>query len=273
MSRLCYYNGQWGNDESILIPLSDRALYFGDGVYDLAVGENGRVSFIDEHIERLLFGARELGMLHSYTHDALSAIIHEAVKRAEKKRYTVYFQLTRSASVRRHSAKNLDGVNLLIIVDDAPTYKSEDISLITLPDLRYSYCYIKTLNLLPSVIASTKADEVEADEAVLCKDGFITECAHSNVFIINDGKIITRGTDGSILPGITRAHLLSTARRLSIPTEERRFTLAELYSADEIIVTSTTRVMSRAVKIDGISVGGRATDLYSLLRNSLVRTV
>lgn len=263
---LCYYNGRWGDGESISLPLSDRAIYFGDGVYDLAVGGEGGIYFIDEHISRLLHGAKEIGIEHGYTHLELYEIIMDAALRASKKSYTVYFQLTRSAEERHHSALGCKGANLLIKVDNAPRYESDLIKLITLPDLRYSYCYIKTLNLLPAVIASTEAEKQGADEAVLYKDGYVTECAHSNVSIIYNGRIITRPTDGKILPGITRSRMLKAASRLGIMTEERRFTLGELYSADEIIVTSTTRVISRAKAIDGVTVGGRAQDIYSAIK-------
>ena len=147
----------------------------------------------------------------------------------------------------------------------------EPVSLITLEDTRFLHCNIKTLNLIPSVIASQKAKDAGADEAVLYRPGeLVTECAHSNVHILKDGVLKTHPADNLILGGIARAHLLRACAALSVPTDETAFTLSELFDADEVIVTSSSNLCIRAEMIDGKPVGGKAPELFERLRSYLI---
>ena len=147
--------------------------------------------------------------------------------------------------------------------------------MITFEDRRFYYCDVKTLNLLPSVLASTEAEKRGCDEAVFHRGNIVTECAHSNVSILKDGVLITHPTDNLLLPGITRRHLLDACTVLGIPYEEREFTLEELSAADEIIVTSTTKLAKTAKTLNGISVGGKdeknANLLCTYLENELLQ--
>jgi len=269
MKGFAYYNGKFGKRNEISLPLSDRALYFGDGIYELAAGCEGRIFLEDEHIERFLSGTREIGIKHGMSFDEISGLLHRCVNSAGIESFTVYFQMTRSFGTRRHSYVGC-GINLLITVDEAPTASEKMLKLITRPDLRHGYCHVKTLNLLASVIASGEAEEAGCDEAVLYKNGFVTECAHSSISVIRDGSLITHPTNGEILPSITRAHLLKACRDLGIKISERPFSLAELYSADEIILTSTTKLCARVGDIDGIKVGGRGSELYAFIRERMI---
>ena len=133
------------------------------------------------------------------------------------------------------------------------------------------HCNIKTLNLIPSVMASEKARDAGAAEAVLYRPGeLVTECAHSNVHILKDGVLKTHPADNLILGGIARAHLLHACKALSIPTDETAFTLSELFAADEVIVTSSSNLCIRADRIDGKAVGGKAPELFERLRRYLL---
>ena len=269
MKSYGYYNGKFGELSEIAVPLTDRALYFGDGIYDVVLGKEGKLIHGDEHIERLFYGASEIGIKHDYTVESLTDIILEVIAKSRLEVYSVYFHLTRNAQKRSHATVNCDGTNLLIIVSPFSPGKTEELSLITFEDRRYGYCYIKTLNLLPSVLASSQAEACGNDEAVFIKDGFVTECSHSNVSIIKNGKLITHPTNGKILSGITRDHMLKAAKRLGIEIEERPFSESELYSADEIIVTSTTKGVARASEINGIRVGMRDEKLFHSLKNGV----
>ena len=138
-------------------------------------------------------------------------------------------------------------------------------------DTRFFHCNVKTLNLIPSVIASENAKQAGCDETVFHRSGRVTECAHSNVHIIKDGVFVTAPTDNLILPGIARAHLIKACRKLGIPVSETPYTLDELMNADEIIVSSSGSLCLAAEEVDGKAVGGKAPELLKKLQDEVLR--
>ena len=271
MSAFCYYNGALGPFESIKIPLSDRSAFFGDGVYDMAVGRNGKIHRIDEHIERFFRSCRGIEIGDFISYDSLYDILDLTVKKAGLSEYSVYFQATRNAPRRIHSHLCSSGTNLLVVVDEFTLCRElTKIKLITLEDLRYNYCNLKTINLLPAVLASAEAERHGCDEVVFVRGGRVTECAHSNISILSRGALYTHPDCELVLPGITKKHLLSAARKLGICVKEIPFGVGELVGADEILVTSTTRLLRVASEINGVRVGGRAEDLALALHKALV---
>ncbi len=262
MDRYAYYNGQFDKFDKIKIPLSDRSVFFGDCIYDAAIGRYDRILWEDEHIQRFFGNANKLGIRHNLTRKRLSALLHEIAIKSGIEYYFMYFSLSRRSENRVHSAAGCNTSNLLITVEPMKIQeKNEPLRLITQEDKRYDYCDIKTINLLPAVIASTNAEKAACDEAVFYRNGIVTECAKSNIFIINQGRIKTHPISSRILAGITRAHLLKTSRGLGIPCDEIPFSVEDMLSADEILVTSTSKLCRRVGIIDGISVGGGAPDL------------
>ena len=272
MSGYSFYNGTFAETEDIAIPLTDRALYFGDGIYDAAIGRNGRIFLLEEHLDRLYGNAPKLSIPVGYTREQMTDILFETVKRSGFEVYFVYFQLSRNGAKRNHVAEEKYGSNLLVTVSEsALPMKNQFLDLVTYEDKRFEYCDIKTLNLLPSVLASTYAKERSCDEAVFHRGETVTECAHSNISILKNGRLVTHPTDSHILPGITRRHLIDASLRLGIEVEERGFTLGELFDADEVIVTSTTKLIAPAKSIDKIAVGGRDKARLELLSDELLR--
>ena len=140
--------------------------------------------------------------------------------------------------------------------------------LISMEDIRFKLCNIKTLNLIPSVLANQRAVEQGCDEAVLHRGSRITECAHSNISILKDGVLQTAPTDELILPGITRKHLLALAKEHGISVLEKPFSMVELMNADEVIVTSSSALCMKAESIDGIPVGGKDPQRLKLLQDA-----
>ena len=261
-----YYNGRFAEYGEITVPLSDRALFFGDGVYDAMVGRGEKIFLIDEHIERLYKNAKRLGISPPLSREELCRILVEVILRSGLSAYFLYVQFSRDKSRRTHSAAGAK-TNLLITATDWSLPSPEKkLSLITVRDLRYEYCDIKTVNLLPAVLASTKAEEAGADEAVFHRGEIVTECAHSNISILKNGTLITHPESSHILPGITRRHLIDCAHSLGIPVCERAFTLEELFSADEVIVSSTTKLLLSAESIDGKTVGGGDGKRFAVLQ-------
>ena len=144
---------------------------------------------------------------------------------------------------------------------------TKPVRLITVEDTRFLHCNIKTLNLIPSCMASEKAKQAGCQEAVFYRPGGrVTECAHSNVHIIRDGKLVTAPADNLILPGIARAHLIRACEALNIPVSETPYTLDDLFAAQEVIVTSSSNLCLPACEIDGRQVGGKAPELLERLR-------
>jgi D-alanine transaminase len=269
MDALGYYNGKWGPLDEMTIPMNDRGNYFGDGVYDAAVCANRVIFTVDEHIDRFFSSAALLEIKPSCTRDELKAILNGMVQKVDNAPLLAYWQWTRGTGRRNHVFT--DGpANLTIMLKPiaAPdVYKK--IKLITAEDTRFLHCNIKTLNLLPSVIAAQRAKEQGAHETVFHRGDIVTECAHSNVHIIKNGVFITHPADNLILRGIAREHLLAACYRLGIPTAEKAFTVSELFDADEILTSSTSTFGLAANFIDGKPAGGKAPELLKKLQDAV----
>ncbi len=150
---------------------------------------------------------------------------------------------------------------------------SDSYKIKTVADTRFLHCDIKTINLLPNVIAAQTAKEAGCQEAVFVRDGFVTEGAHSNASIIKDGVFITHPLDNLILPGTERKHMLRYCKELKIPVEERAFTVEEMLEADEIIMSSTSHPSMRVMEIDGQAAGMKDKDLVQKLRDRYMEEI
>lgn len=271
MSSYAYYNGKFGRREDIRIPLSDRAIFFGDAVYDAAIGSYDRILWEGEHIDRFLHNAERIGICHILDKRHLSQLLREIAVKSMLECYFLYFQLSRNLPLRNHSATGC-GSNLLICIDPIEILPPKrPLRLVTAEDKRYGFCDIKTVNLLPAVLSMTEAEGASCDEAIFIKDGIVTECSKSNISILKRGRIITHPKTSRILPGIAREHLLSCASDIGLEIEEREFSKEELFSADEILITSTTKLCRRVCEIDGTPVGGKTPETADKLCGLMYR--
>lgn len=273
MENLGYYNGEFGLLEEMKVPMNDRVCYFGDGVYDATYCRNHVIFALDEHIDRFFNSAGLLKIKIPHSKKEIKEILKEMVKKVDCKEQFVYWQVTRGTGMRNHAFLGDDvKANFWIMLRPANIKDmSQKIKLITLEDTRFLHCNIKTLNLLPSVMAAEKTEEAGCQEAVLHRGDRVTECAHSNVAIIKDGILITAPTDNLILPGIARAHLIKMCKVFNIPVNEVPFTLKEMVEADEVIVTSSGQFCMSACEIDGVPVGGKAPDIINKLQDALLK--
>lgn len=273
MKELGYYNGRYGELSEMMIPMNDRVCYFGDGVYEAAMSRNYHIFALDEHVDRFFNSAGLLKIALPCTKDELRATLDEMLHKMDTGNLFVYWQATRGTAPRNHAFPPASvPANLWITLKPMEmTGLEKPIQLITLEDTRFLHCNIKTLNLIPSVIAAQKAAEAGCGEAVLHRGERVTECAHSNVSILQDGMLKTAPADNLILPGIARAHLISACKRLGVPVNETAFTLEELREAEEILVTSTTKICLAADRIDGRPAGGKRPDLVKQLQAELLR--
>lgn len=265
-----YYNGYFSKFSDIRIPLSDRSIFFGDGVYDAAIGMSGKIYLEKEHIDRFYTNAAALGICVGMEKSDLSLLLKEVILRSGLKSYFLYFQLTRYSESRCHAYPKSTRSNLLITIKaHSIPPATATLKLITVEDVRYSMCNVKTLNLLPNVIASAEAEEAGCDEAVFVRNGIVTECAHSNIFTVKDGVVYTHPKSNFILPGITRGRILFLCDRLGIPYREVPFTREDLTAADAVLVTSTTRLCMMATELDGKRLGKEKNELSSRLISAI----
>lgn len=271
MKTLGYYNGKYGELDEMTVPMNDRVCWFGDGVYDAGPARNYKIFALDEHIDRFFNSAGLLDIQMPVTKEELKDILYEMVHKMDTGNLFVYYQVTRGSGMRNHAFPEGAG-NLWIMLKPAEISDGKDpIKLITVEDTRFLHCNIKTLNLIPSCMATQKAKLAGCQEAVFYRPGGrVTECAHSNVHIIRDGKLVTAPADHLILPGIARAHLIRMCRKLEIPVSETPYTLEDLFRAEEVIVTSSSNLCLHADEIDGKPVGGKNPALLERLRVALL---
>ena len=272
MKTLGYYNGRYDELDKMTVPMNDRACSFGDGVYDSAYSRNGIVYSLHEHIDRIFRSAALLGITPPCTKEEMTNIINEMVAKVDANETFVYWQLTRGTMPRSHAFTNELTANLWIIIREMSireTYRP--IKLISREDTRFFHCNIKSLNLIPAVLAATAAKERGCDECVFHRNGRVTECAHSNIQILKNGKLIEPPADELILAGIQRGHIMQKCESFGIPVEVRPFSMQELMEADEIIVSSAGSLCLSVYEIDGKAVGGKAPELLKKLQDSLHR--
>lgn len=269
MKNIGYYNGEMGNLEDIKCPILDRAVYFGDGCYDASYIIKGKVVALDDHLDRFYNSLRLLRIDFPYNREELTEIIDSVVKEYDEEVGFFYIQSSRGTAPRKHAFPENIKANLMMMVVPAEITPVDKVfSTISLEDTRFLHCNIKTLNLIPSVMAIQKAYEADCDEVIFHRKGMVTEMGHSNVSILKDGALIVHPFDNLILPGIGIKHLMKHAKELGVPVYERPFSLTECMNADEVIITSSGTLCNRIISVDKIPVGGKASELLKSLQDA-----
>lgn len=271
MSRIAYVNGRYLRRAEAAVNIEDRGYQFADGVYEVCEVRGGRLVDERRHMERLQRSLQELRIALPMPPPALSTILHETVRRNRVTDGIVYLQVTRGVAKRDHpfpatpvtpaivvTANRLDFVKL-------ETMAAEGVAVITLPDNRWDRVDIKSIALLPNVLAKQTAREQGAREAwFVDRDGLVTEGSSSNAWIVTrEGKVVTRQADRAILKGITRAAVLDEMKAQCLELEERAFTVAEACQAREAFLTSASQLVLPVVQIDGKPIGNGAPGLIA----------
>ena len=272
MENLGYYNGKIDLIENMTIPMNDRACYFGDGIFEVAYVRNHKIYSLDEHMDRLYVSAGKLGINIPKTKKEFSDLLWELVQKVDSGDQLLYWQVSRGTEFRIHAPASELSANIWVTIRPMKLKSTYDtMKLITVEDTRFMHCDMKTLNLIPTVLASIKAKEAGADEAVFHRGEYVTECAHSNISIIrDDGVVQTAPADCKILAGVARGHMIAFCHKLGIPVIEEAFTVEEMLNAAEIIVTSSGTLCRPAREIDGKAVGGRSPEILKKLQDALV---
>ena len=270
MKNIAYYNGTFSSIEDMKIPMTDRAVYFGDGVYDVALIANGKPFALEDHLDRFYNSCRMIEIPFHLDRAALRQIFADMVSKIDDASFAMlYWQASRGTAMRNHLYPEHATPNLLAYITPKPIPDvTKPIRLITVPDRRYDLCQIKTINLLANLMETERAKKAGCDEAVLVRNGLVMECSHSNLSILKDGVFRTAPLTEQVLPGIARKHLIALCGQLGIPVKEEAFTVEEMMQADEILQSSTTTFCRRACEIDGQAVGGRAPELLAKLQHA-----
>ena len=270
MKDLGYYNGKIDRIENIMIPMEDRVCFFGDGVYDVTYARNHIPYCLEAHLDRFYRSARELRIAIPLDRAALGQLLCELVNQVDSPDQMMYWQVTRGTASREHAFPKDKPANLWVMLRPIPV-KSLDttLTLHSVEDTRFLHCNVKTLNLIPNVMAEQEAKDAGADTALFHRGERVTECAHANVHILKGGFFVTPPADKLILPGIARQNLLRICEKLDIPAAIRPFTMAELMEADEVISSSSGEFCLRVTTVDGKPVGGKDEETLRKLQDAL----
>jgi D-alanine transaminase len=278
MGRYAYVNGRYVDHRHANVHIEDRGYQLADGVYEVVGVSDGRLIDEGPHLDRLDRSLRELRIGTPVSRGTLSFIIRELMRRNRLRDGLVYMQVTRGVARRDHAfPTTLIKPSLVLTTRNGKRAEADPgtgIAVKSEPDIRWERCDIKTVALLPNVLAKQAARESGAYEAWLVdSEGKVTEGASTNAWIVtSDDELVTRQTDNAILSGITRHTLKSIASQLQLKLVERPFTLAEAKRAREAFVTSATSFVMPVVKIDGQPIGeGRPGPTARRLREEYVR--
>jgi D-alanine transaminase len=259
MPTIACVNGRFLPIAKAVISVEDRGFQFGDGVYEVVRSYGGTIFRLDEHLGRLVQSARAIRLPMRYSLAQWRRLIVRAYRMSGFPDAKIYLQLTRGPAPREHGFPKAVRPTVVITVRKLeplnPALRRDGVSAITVPDLRWGRCDVKSLNLLANVLAREDARAANVFEAILVREGCVTEGAISNVFAVIRGSVTTSPTDPSILPGITRAATLDLVRAEALPLAERAFSVEELRTAQEVFLTGTTIEIVPVVSINGAKVG------------------
>lgn len=255
-----WLNGVFLPLEDARIPVLDRGFLFGDGVYEVIPVYGGRLFRLARHLKRLDNSLSGVRIGNPLTHAEWEAMLNELVARNDGSDQAVYLKVTRGADTKRDHAFPA-GIRPTVFAMSTPMPGARDhsretgVTAITLPDIRWKLCNIKAITLLPNVLLRQQAIEAGSAEAILINDGYAIEGAASNLFIVKNGVIITPPNSNALLPGITRDLILELAMNNAMPFREADIHEDELFEADEVWLTSSTREISPVIRIDDRTVG------------------
>ena len=259
-----YLNGEFKPIEQACVSVLDRGFLFGDGVYEVLPVYGGRLFRLEQHLWRLDNSLDGVRIPRPYTDAEWETLLGELVRLNDGVDVTVYLQVTRGVGRRDHAFPATATPTVFAMVNPLPEPVGEDgVKAITARDIRWELCNIKAITLLPNTLLRQQALEAGATEAILHRDGRVTEGAASNVFVVSGGEVATPPKSAQLLPGITRDLVVELLQEANVPCDERAVTLDELRQAQEIWITSSSREIVPVTGLDGKPVsGGRAGPVW-----------
>ena len=280
MSRIAYVNGQYVSHRDATVHVEDRGYQFADGVYEVFAVMGGKLIGEQGHLERLAHSLSELRIEWPMSRPALMVAVKEIVRRNHVRDGLVYLQITRGVSPRDHPfPQRSDSALVITARKSGPLDKDtlrKGVDIITIPDIRWQRCDIKSVALLANVLGKQEAREANAFEAwQVDEDGYITEGTSTNAWIVTaSGELVTRNASTSILNGVTRLAVLEAAVEVGVDIIERPFTTLEALAAREAFITSSTSHVKAVTRINGQSIGnGYVGDLTNRVLDAYVEYV
>jgi D-alanine transaminase len=266
MSRFAYVNGRYLPQRAATVHVEDRGYQFSDGVYEVCEVRGGHIIDQRRHLARLKRSLAELGIEMPMSETALATVMRECVRRNRVRDGIVYLQITRGVARRDHAFPPPGTAPSVVVTARTlnaagnERIAADGLAVITVPDNRWARVDIKSISLLPNVLAKQAARERGAKEAwFVDRDGHVTEGSSSNAWIVTKGgTVVTRPADNGILRGITRSVLLDVIKAQGLKLEERPFTVEEAYGAREAFLTSASQIVMPVVRIDDRPVGNGA---------------
>ena len=262
MSRIAYVNGRYVPHQDAAVHIEDRGYQFADGVYEVVTIVGGRMIDMEGHLDRLWRSLGELRMAAPMKREPLKMVMREVIRQNGITNGIIYLQVTRGVAPRDHpfpknTAPSLVMTAKRLSMEKAAKTAEQGVAVVTVPDIRWSRRDIKSVSLLPNVLAKQAAKEQGAYEAFqVDEEGMVTEGSSTNAWIVTaEGNIVTRPTGNSILAGITRASLMRELKAEGIGFEERNFSVDELLNAREVFLTSSTSYVLPVVKVDEKVIG------------------
>jgi D-alanine transaminase len=280
MSRIAYVNGRYLPMRDAKVHVEDRGYQFADAVYEVCEVRGGRLIDERRHLERLKRSLGELRIRMPMASGPLGVILREVVARNRVGNGLVYLQISRGVARRDHAFPSPQPEPVMVVTARATNMRLNDaltengIAVVSVPDNRWGRVDIKSVGLLPNVLARQAAiDKGARDAWFVDAAGAVTEASSANAWIVtNEGKLITRHADHAILRGITRSVVLDEVKEQNIAVEERAFTLQEAYAAREAFITSATQIVMPVVQIDGRVIGdGKPGPVAAALRREFHR--
>ena len=262
MTRIVYLNGDYIPADEAKVSIFDRGLLFADGIYEVCGVLEGKLVDFEGHVQRLERSLGEIDQPMPLTGDEIATAMHTLCERNGLVEGMIYMQVNRGTAERDFTYNNDDLTQTVFMFHqvkplEETTASKVGASMISVPDIRWKRRDIKSVALLPQVLAKQAAKEAGAAEALMIMDdGTVSEGGSSSFYFIKDDAIVTRPLTSDILPGITRQSLLDLAKRENLRIDERTFTLAEVLEADEAFITAASTMVCPIVQIDEQRIGG-----------------
>jgi len=278
MSDIAYLNSEFMKLSEAFVSVEDRGFQFGDGVYEVIRVYDKKPHLLREHINRLKLSASSIYLDERFSYDEWERIVREGVDRSGYAGAKVYIQLTRGVSPRDHRFPVAAALTRVMTVreiePDDPQLREAGVPTITVEDIRWNRCHIKSLNLLPNLLAKQQATDVGAFEALFVKDEFVYEGSSSTVMIVRDGVLHTPPEGPRILSGITRDWVLNLAREEGIAVVEEPVSFEMLLDAKEVLLTGTIIEIMPVVKVNEHQIGdGKPDETYHRLYQKFLASI
>ena len=255
MPDIGYLNGQFSPLSEISISPDDRGFLFGDGIYEVIRAYHGVPAFWEEHCTRLVRSAKEIQLSFSIKPQDFYRLLLTGLQQSGYAEGKIYIQITRGVAPREHGFPVNEGPTVFLSFREMGPLPIEltrqGVKVITVSDIRWDRCDIKSLNLLPNVLAKQQAQEAKVFEAIFVRDGFVIEGATSNIFIVKDGQLRTPERNNFVLSGVTQQQVINLAQEQGQDVQFDRITLADLREADEVFLVGTTIEVIPVVAVDG----------------------